>query len=454
MHGATLGAACSPAREAVTDLVRRLTCHALALVWALVLIDLCFPHPALRASACAGLVLFILLVLPRASLHIRVLCLLVVGASIAIAARSGNWGALYRGFESSIVFGAFLPTILLLRATAEQSAFVAAMRNENAQWRHARRCSWALDAAHALSAILSAGALGILRPMLPHSLPAEQRAELAESAVRGLGLAVCWSPFFVASAIAGQLVPGVRAWQTIVIGLALATIGWTVSHLMFFRGANLGGGVRAIRPLLIPIGLCVALVALMSAATRMSGLEAIVVLMPLICGAYLGMQGAQVAADTFGRVFAGLGGLADEIIIMSVALVLGTAVKGLALDGALFAQAGWLAHVPVLLIGAEVAFLVVAGVCGLHPMIGAALILPLAGDLNRGIADAVLAQVVVLGWALSSTVAIWSMPVPVAGKLFDVPIRRLASGRNAGFVLAFGACASVALAGLNHVLLR
>ena len=159
-----------------------------------------------------------------------------------------------------------------------------------------------------------------------------------------------------------------------------------------------------------------------------------------------------MAVDTFGRVFAGLGGRADEIIIMSVALVLGTAVKGLVLDGALASQAGWLAQMPVLLIGAEVALLVVAGVCGLHPMIGAALILPLAGDLNRGIADAVLAHVVVLGWALSSTVAIWSMPVPVAGKLFDVPVRRLAMGRNAGFVLAFGACASVALGGLNHVL--
>ena len=160
--------------------------------------------------------------------------------------------------------------------------------------------------------------------------------------VRGLGLAVCWSPFFVASAIAGQLVPGVRAWQTIVIGLALAMIGRAVSHLMFFRGADLGGGFRGIRPLLAPIGLCVALVALVSAATRMSGLEAIVVLMPLLCGAYLAIQGAQAAADTFGRVFAGLGGLADEIIIMSVALVLGTAVKGLVLDGALASRpAGW-----------------------------------------------------------------------------------------------------------------
>lgn len=64
-----------PVSRALDDALRRISCHVLALVWAIVFIGLCIPLRELRLAAGIGLVAYILLVLPRASLHIRILCL-------------------------------------------------------------------------------------------------------------------------------------------------------------------------------------------------------------------------------------------------------------------------------------------------------------------------------------------------------------------------------------------
>jgi hypothetical protein len=61
---------------------------------------------------------------------------------------------------------------------------------------------------------------------------------------------------------------------------------------------------------------------------------------------------------------------------------------------------------------------------------------------------------VVLAWLLSSFVAIWTLPVASAATNFDVPVRRLALGRNLRFMLVFGVCCCIALAVLNRVLMR
>ena len=63
-----------------------------------------------------------------------------------------------------------------------------------------------------------------------------------------------------------------------------------------------------------------------------------------------------------------------------------------------------------------------------------------------------MAYIVVFGWALSSLSAIWTLPVASAATTFNVPVRRLAFGRNLRFALAFGVCGCLALAGVNRLL--
>jgi hypothetical protein len=109
---------------------------------------------------------------------------------------------------------------------------------------------------------------------------------------------------------------------------------------------------------------------------------------------------------------------------------------------------------PVLLIAAEVALIAGLGFAGLHPMITVTLLLPLLAEVHRQFADLVVAYIVVFAWALSSLSAIWTLPVASAATNFDVPVGRLAFGRNLRFALVFGVCGCLALAALNHVLMN
>jgi hypothetical protein len=85
-------------------------------------------------------------------------------------------------------------------------------------------------------------------------------------------------------------------------------------------------------------------------------------------------------------------------------------------------------------------------------MISATLMLPLLAQAHRYFADLVVAYIVVFAWALSSLIAIWTLPVASAAINFDVPVQRLAFGRNVRFVLAFGLCGCLVLGVLNRLL--
>ena len=96
--------------------------------------------------------------------------------------------------------------------------------------------------------------------------------------------------------------------------------------------------------------------------------------------------------------------------------------------------------------------IVAAGYAGVHPMISVTLMLPLLAQAHRHFADLVVAYIVVFSWALSSLIAIWTLPVASAATNFDVPVQRLAFGRNLRFVLVFGLCGCLVLAAVNRLL--
>jgi hypothetical protein len=299
------------------------------------------------------------------------------------------------------------------------------------------------------------GGYVIARSALPRDLDEERRVRLAESAVRGLGLAVCWSPFFVSSAIASQLVPSIAAWQLVALGLAFAALGWALSAAFFFRevrGPALAAALRGTAAFALPSGFLVALVIALSAATGLRNLEAVVLLVPAVCILYLLRRGRASLRRALARVPPTLARLSDEVIVITMAMCLGAVVATADPGKGVSAAIAGLGGVPSVLIAAEVALIAGAGFAGVHPMITATVLFPLLAEAHRGIADLVLAYVVVFGWMLSSMVAIWTLPVASAATTFAVPVRRLALGRNVPFALAFGACGCLALAALNRAM--
>jgi hypothetical protein len=233
-----------------------------------------------------------------------------------------------------------------------------------------------------------------------------------------------------------------------------AAIGWALTKLLFYRGTAMAASVRSVVAFAIPSAVLVAIVILVSVVAGLKNLEAIVLVMPLLCFAYLGTRGAAATRRALSRVPPALGRLADEVIVFTTSLTIGAVVgesgagKGLAL------LVAGIASVPFLLIAAETALIAFLGFIGVHPMITATLMVPFLAEAHRqGLADLVVAYIVVFGWVLSSMIAIWQLPVATAATTFEVPVGQLTFGRNLGFVLAFGTCGCIALAGLNWFLL-
>jgi hypothetical protein len=176
------------------------------------------------------------------------------------------------------------------------------------------------------------------------------------------------------------------------------------------------------------------------------------VVVPVVCISYLVWHDASRIAPVFRSVVAGAGRMGDEVLILTVSAIFGAAVAGIAPPDALARFMAGLAAQPWLLITLEVAAIAFLGFLGLHPMVSAAVLVPLTLTLQMPIADAVLAHIVILAWALSSMVAAWTLPVVVTAAAFRMPVRQLVFGPNMRFVLVYGVAACAALSVLNVAL--
>ena len=131
------------------------------------LIDLLVGVPLLRTLAAGCLAGFLFAAVPRASMHIRMAFAVGVAAAAWSILSAGDWTPVLRGLESGMVVGAFFPTILLLRATADQSPLIQATRERIDSWSERQRELWAQAVSHLLGSFLMIGGYLIARSALP-----------------------------------------------------------------------------------------------------------------------------------------------------------------------------------------------------------------------------------------------------------------------------------------------
>lgn len=430
----------------------RASAGLLAAVWLLELSNLASPSRLLSALVMAGLLAFVLLALLRASVHIRVLFAGVGGLAASIAAMKSEPALLVAGLERALVFGAFLPSVLLLRATVENSPRIASLREGVEALDGQARENWMVCGSHALGSVLNVGTMGILAPVLGRDTSASDRVALAAASVRGVGTAVMWSPFFVSLGFVSHLVPSVKLWEVMALGAGLALAGLALSGRMFTPNLGVAGFLAStgrLLPLVVPTVVIVGTILAVATALSLSGPAAVAAGVPLLCAAYLAFAGraraARVARDTL-RSF---GRLADEMIIIVGATVLGTVIARIPEAAAI---AGTLT--PSFLSGASLIItlmllLIAGGLAGLHPMIGATILLPILAGGAFGVRDVVLVETAVFAWGLSATVSIWTLPVAVASSMFGVPLRALATGRPLRFAALYVVVAAAYLSIAN-----
>ncbi len=425
----------------LSPVLARVSAWLLLLVWLAELAALAGAGAVASSLAAAGLALFVAFALLRASRHIQLLFALIAGAATLMALWIGRPGLLLTGFERAQIFGAFFPAVLLLRATAEVSPRLAQMQEGVGALSLAQSRGWTMYGAHGLGAVLNVGAMAVLAPVVMRGADETRRLQLAQSAAHGIAAAIMWSPFFVALAFTSQLVPQAPLWQSMLIGLGAGLMGLALSHRMFMPELPLLALLQALghlRPLLLPMGVMIGCVLACTVLWHMSGLQAVAVVLPLLCALYLAGRGAPAARSAWRRAFDSFGRLADELLIVVGAMLLGAVVAALppvvALAGSMSPSA--LTGVP--LVVTMVVVLVALGQLGLHPMVGVSIFVPVFASGAFGISPPLLVAAAVFSWGLSASVAIWTLPVAVAATSFNVPVARLYTRRALIFMLVLG----------------
>ena len=415
------------------------------------------PTAALSMASAIALAAFVVLAWLRASRHIRVLFVVVTGVSAAIAFWGGVPHALARGYQRSQIFGAFLPSVLFLRATAEESPRLERLRHGLGSLASDAAQNWTLFGSHALGAVLSVGAMSVVAPVVSRGADDRQRTLLATSSARGVGAAVMWSPFFVAMGFTSQLVPHVAIGELMAIGAGLGAIGLALSMAMFtprLTRADFVASVAQLKPLVLPMAIVIAAVVGASVAWHLPGLSSVSLVVPVCCVIYLAMLGASATRSAARRTVASFARLADELLIVIGATILATVVAA-----SPFARTIGTHITPGMisgfaLIAALVFVLYLFGLAGLHPMIGAGIVLPVIGAGSFGVSHAVLVSTGIFAWGLSASISMWSLPIVAAAMSFHVAVRALVTRRDFAFGVAYGLAGAIYLGAVNALLAR
>lgn len=432
----------------------------LALVWAEELLAILWPTPQLKSAALVAFIAYLAVAAWRAQRRTQVTILVLALAGAALLPAQAGLEPVARGLEFAMIFGAFIPTMFLARATADNNPEIERSRAAFAAIAGPRRNTGFLLGSHAIGSIMTAGAFAVMSVILPHTASGEERRSAALASLRGMNLAVLWSPFFVAMAVASQSVPGVPIWQTAALGLPLAALGMVIAYLGF--GGRVGGwpalvqAALALLPTLPVIAIAGTCIVLVTSLTTLTSLQAVLLTVPPLCLLDIIRRGrrglAVVATPIVAATRASLGRINDDIVLAAVAMVLGHVLASNPIVTGFLAELAALGLPVIVMIAGGMAFMLLAAVAGMHPIVTMTLVLVTLGGEAGRLAPVVLLELGLYGWSLGTMISMSSVSIAVAAAMFRVPVTELAFAENLRFVLIFGTLSTVLLALANAAL--
>ena len=430
----------------------RLADSLFLVLWATGLVHIFWPHPVLGTAGAAGVAVYATLAVIGARRPMQALCAAMGVAALALASWTGAWAALPRAGEAALIFTAFFGTLTLMRATAEARPEIARARALVTRLQAGERAGGLTLGAHLLGAVLVVSVMAVFAPIVGRDATPEDRLAAAEACQRGMCLACLWSPFWIAMAFCFQHLPDVKPWQIMALGLATAASGLVIAQAMYARGVGLGGLWRALRgfaPVLPPLALAAAVVLVLSSVTRLTGLESLVLGIPVLCGLALFVQGIDRLRGALAQTRQGVGRVSGEMVLVSFALALARVLEGVLGDAAVGAAIADWAPPAALVIAIVAGGITVLSLAGVHQIVGSTVMLAVFGNLPLGVSDLVLMEAVLVGWGFASMCGISAVSVAAAGSMFAVPFERVAYGANLRFLAVFGAVVIALLAAVN-----
>jgi len=270
-------------------------------------------------------------------------------------------------------------------------------------------------------------------------------------------LAPLWSPFWVAAAFAAQQIPGVPAWQIMLLGLGMAAVGLVMAHLMYARGVGLRDLWRAVTgfaPIVPSVAACALMIAGLSSVAGLTTLQALIATIPVLASVMLlttrgtatrRARTRVVAADTW----RGSSRVCDEIIVVTTALILGRVLEAAMQRGGVGDLVGALALPSWAVIACVIGTITLLSLVGIHQVVSIILVLVVFMPLDTGVANVVMMEAALIGWGFASMVGVTAVSTATASAMFRVPRIQLIFGPNLIFVFAFGTLSIVLLTLVN-----
>ena len=425
------------------------------LLWGSQFVRMTWPSAAMDlagAVLAAAFILRVFVFLRRAT--IVLCCTLAALAALLIFIYGGPANVLV-GFKAAPMFAGFFGSIVLLRATGEQLQQIIQARALFARLKPDHRLGGFLVGSHFLAVVLGPGAYAITAPIIGESKVEEEHLAAMRACHRGGGVAGLWSPFWIAMALSSQYVPGVPLWHTMALGMSMAACALTASHVLFAPEpsvALLWRALRSLQPIVPPVAVCVLSVALLSGVTVLSGLEALIVSVPVLCALALLAKGRRAFVTGVANTYRGTAHVGNEISILTISLALGGVIRYV------FAETGttdWIggldlpaAAVIAIMIGATS----LGALVGVHQIVSVSLLLSVFTDLPVRVAGVVLIESTLAAWSCSSIIGLSAIMVGTATAMFHVTPGQVILGPNLKFAVLFATGAILVLAGVNALL--
>lgn len=422
------------------------------LIWLLALSRIAWPGVVPVWGGASLMIAYGVFVVGGLRRQTMVLCAVLAALAVPLAIAFNAWDAALRAVDGATIFPAFFGTIIVLRATADRRPETANARRMFDRLNEGQRSGAFLVASHLAGSILVVGVMAVLAPILGPDATDAQRRRGAEVCQRGMCLAPLWSPFWIAMAVAYQHLPAVPLWQVMALGLPMAAAGLMLSHMMFARGVGIAGLWRAVTtlgPIVPPVALCAAVITGLTSFTTLTTLQSVAVAIPLLCAGALLSQGRRILTGAVGGTWRGVASVADEVVLMTIALTLGRVLEQVLAATGATEWIGGLALPPASLIALTVVVMTLTSLVGIHQVVSMTVMLVVLVPLRSGVADLVLMESALLGWGFASMVGISAVSVAMAGSMFQVPPERLVIGPNLKFVATYGVAAIVVLALVN-----
>lgn len=367
------------------------------------------------------------------------------GVGTLLIWRVGAWGDGLVGLERAARLTAFVTCLHGLRSIVHTAPRLAEVQDGLTAFRlEARRGAMQL-LSFVFSVPLAIGAISVIAPFLTRERDGETRQDLAIWGMRGMGVAIFFSPFTVAMGVAVAALPDLNLPLLMGMGFALAL---AVLAFPFLTGqCKLPRHLTprfwgALGDVLLPIAIIVVVNIATILTLGLTTVQSAIVVVPasaLVIALLAELAGGRRAS---GR------GMAMFRLVRQVAV-------NFDMESAVFVAAMWFAAAitatpevgqfvemltPYLGAGAMIAVTLIVMVsvvsAGVHMMVPMTVLLTLFGPhMPDPLHLALLALAGLVGWAFGALAAMGSISFLVCAKLFEVSARQLAYGTNLRLML-------------------